>query len=331
MADPLVSIVIATRERPALLQRAIESILKQSLREIEILVVDDGSTQPTLDAYPSAGGQADPRVAYHLAAEAPRLIRGVCAARNYGLSLARAPYIVFFDDDDEMSVADHLEVAVKHHGTYPRCLYFGDMRMMSDGKVKVPARIRPFDASIVKREESSDPPVYVAGIKEFGQVLAHRFPHLNACLLDTALAREAGGFTEPLFLGEDINFVFRYADVCSGVVYRRECVVDFDVTPRPRAFEALEPLQRDLVCSIGLSLSRVHLKDPHLIRTSAGVEACMLASVAAGLNSRGQTNAARYLARQSLALKPTRNGLSQFLGSFSKPRGSAPQSNPDSV
>ncbi len=318
MSQPLVSIVIATRERPELLQRAIESILGQTLREIEILVVDDGSAQATLDAYRRAGERADPRVAYHLASEAPQLVRGVCAARNYGLSLASAPYVVFFDDDDEMSMANHLETAVKFHRQYPNCLYYGDLRMLSEGTVTLEARIRPFDSPIVQRQVCEDPPVYSPSIKEFSKVFAHRYPHLNASVLDSALARKIGGFAETLIFCEDLNFFLRYADTCTTYIYRREIVVDFDVTPRPRMFNAPHPVHRDLMTSMALSQARANIRNPHLLRASRVIEAFMFAAAASKLNAEGNSLAARYLARQSLALKASRSGFRQYIRSFLK-------------
>ena len=316
MSEPLVSVVIATRERPALLERAIQSILRQSLQEIEILVVDDGSTPSTLAAYRQAAETADSRVAYHLAAEAPSPVRGISEARNFGLSLARAPYVVFFDDDDEMSSADHLDLAVSFHRQYPRVLYFGDIQSLNEGRVIETGRIRLVDGPITHSRLSSDPPVYMATVEQFSVTITRRYPHFDAALLDTALAKELGGFTRQLFLAEDVNFFLRYADKCSGVIYRREAVVDFDVTPRPRAFNVLPAFERDLMASVSLSQARFHLRNPHLFRAAVAIEAYMLASAAGTLQEAGNRLAARCLARQSLALRLTRNGLLQFAKSF---------------
>ena len=315
MSHPLVSVVIATRERPDLLNRAIESILRQTLREMEVVVVDDGSCETTHEAYRRSQTWADPRVAYHFAAEAPKLVRGVCAARNYGLSLAQAPYVVFFDDDDEMPVENHLETAVQFHKRFPRCLYFGDLRMQNDGKVTEEARIRPFDAPIIRRQVQADPPIYNATIEEFSQVFARRYTHLDATVLDAELTREIGGFAESLIFCEDLNFFLRYADAATTVVYRREPVVDFDVTPRPRMFTAPPPVHRALMISMALSKARASIRNPHLHRAASAIEAFVLAGASGRLNSEGNVMAARYLARQSLALRATRNGLRQFIAS----------------
>jgi len=74
-----------------MLQRAVSSVCRQSLRDFELIVVDDGSTEPCGDL------PRDPRI---------RIIRncsslGVAQARNLGIEAARGKYISFLDDDDE--------------------------------------------------------------------------------------------------------------------------------------------------------------------------------------------------------------------------------------
>lgn len=85
-----VTVVVPTRDRPALLRDAVDSALAQTA-ETRVLVVDDGSATPV--ELP-----ADPRleVVRHLRP------RGVSAARNLGISLATTPYIAFLDDDDRL-------------------------------------------------------------------------------------------------------------------------------------------------------------------------------------------------------------------------------------
>lgn len=89
---PLVSVIIPTRNRAHLLQRTLKSVLKQSTENLEVIVVDDGSTDST-GAFAVA---ADPRVSV-LRNPKPT---GVSAARNRGIAAARGEWIAFCDDDD---------------------------------------------------------------------------------------------------------------------------------------------------------------------------------------------------------------------------------------
>ena len=93
-AVPVVSVVIPAYDRAATIRPAVESVLRQTLADIEVIVVDDGSADGTADA---ARRIPDPRVRVVALGEN----RGVSAARNEGVRAARAPWIAFQDSDDE--------------------------------------------------------------------------------------------------------------------------------------------------------------------------------------------------------------------------------------
>lgn len=89
----MVSIVIPTYNRERVLLRAIESVLKQTYTDLEVIVADDCSQDGTQHLVESI---ADPRVRYcRLEKNA-----GACAARNMGISLAKGEFIAFQDSDD---------------------------------------------------------------------------------------------------------------------------------------------------------------------------------------------------------------------------------------
>ena len=93
---PKVSIVIPAYNCAATLERAVRSALNQTLSDVEVIVVDDGSRDPT------------PALARKLAAREPRvrLLQrdngGPAAARNTGIRDARADWIVILDSDDTL-------------------------------------------------------------------------------------------------------------------------------------------------------------------------------------------------------------------------------------
>lgn len=90
-----VSVIIPTRNRPALLQLAVASVLRQTRPVDQIIVIDDGSDSTE---WSRAGALCSPLV------EVVRRSRcgGVAAARNQGLARARGDYLIFLDDDDEI-------------------------------------------------------------------------------------------------------------------------------------------------------------------------------------------------------------------------------------
>ncbi|MFH1666478.1 MAG: glycosyltransferase [Elusimicrobiota bacterium] len=90
---PLVSIIIPTHNRGHLITESIESVLSQTYRNFELLIVDDGSTDGTKE---SVSAINDPRLKYVRVEER----KGPASSRNTGLRLARGKYIAFQDDDD---------------------------------------------------------------------------------------------------------------------------------------------------------------------------------------------------------------------------------------
>ncbi len=91
---PSISVVIPVFNRAENIGQAISSLLAQDFEDFEILVVDDGSTDTTVDKVQSL---ADPRI--RLSVQPYNM--GGNAARNRGIREARAPVICFLDSDDE--------------------------------------------------------------------------------------------------------------------------------------------------------------------------------------------------------------------------------------
>jgi glycosyltransferase involved in cell wall biosynthesis len=90
----LVTVVIPTRNRAAVLPRAIRSVLGQSHGQLEIIVIDDASDDDTRQVVESF---ADPRIRY-IRCDTPR---NAAAARNTGLDAATGSVVAFLDSDDE--------------------------------------------------------------------------------------------------------------------------------------------------------------------------------------------------------------------------------------
>jgi glycosyltransferase involved in cell wall biosynthesis len=108
---PLVSVVIPTYNSGQFIEPAIESALGQTLADIEVLVIDDGSTDGTVARLKRFD---DPRLRIY---EQPH--RGAPSALNAGVNLARAPYIGFLDHDDVWApekLARHIEYFEKNAG-----------------------------------------------------------------------------------------------------------------------------------------------------------------------------------------------------------------------
>ena len=112
----LVSAIVPTFRRPHLLERSLGSVLRQTYRPLELVVVDDGSgdnTTQVLDAFAAKAASAG--VEYrHLSQENG----GPGAARNRAIEHAQGELLAFLDDDDRW-YPQKLETQISMMGTYP--------------------------------------------------------------------------------------------------------------------------------------------------------------------------------------------------------------------
>lgn len=97
--NPLVSVIVPVYNRENLIERCLESIVNQTYGNIEIIVVDNNSSDNTCDRVTAWIERNNHRVKTELLSESKR---GACAARNRGLQEARGEYVIFFDSDDAM-------------------------------------------------------------------------------------------------------------------------------------------------------------------------------------------------------------------------------------
>lgn len=177
---PLFSVVIPTYNRKDLVIRAIHSTLNQTLREFEVIIVDDGSTDGTCDAVRRL---SDPRVRY---VAVPH--RGPSSARNVGAAVAHGRYLTFLDSDD-LAAPTWLEtLAAGFDDPTIEVVRCGWITIGRDGMVKevgFPAPVRnPMNTDVWR---------FLAGT--------------YAVRLD--VFRELGGFNESLRFGEHTELAIR--------------------------------------------------------------------------------------------------------------------------
>ncbi|HEX8762523.1 MAG TPA: glycosyltransferase [Candidatus Saccharimonadales bacterium] len=93
MSQPLISVIIPCYNYAAYMAETIESVLQQTYSNIEIIIIDDGSTDHTAEVAASYAG----RVHYYFQPN-----RGLSAARNAGFEKAAGDYVVHIDADDKL-------------------------------------------------------------------------------------------------------------------------------------------------------------------------------------------------------------------------------------
>jgi len=97
MLDKLVSIIIPTYNRGSLIAESLDSILNQSYQNWECIIIDDGSSDNTFDVV-NPYVIKDKRI--KILNRPDFKPKGANACRNYGLSLSKGDFVLWFDSDD---------------------------------------------------------------------------------------------------------------------------------------------------------------------------------------------------------------------------------------
>lgn len=105
-AKPFFSVIIATYNRALLIERALESLVIQTESDWEALIIDDGSTDNTINRI-NRFIKSNGKVRYYYYTH-----KGMVSAKNSGIRLARGEFITFLDSDDEYDPL-HLEIKRK--------------------------------------------------------------------------------------------------------------------------------------------------------------------------------------------------------------------------
>ena len=185
---PSVSVVIATYNRADLLPETIESVLTQTFRDFELIVVDDGSTDNTQEVLKSYGDRL-------------RFLRqenrGPSAARNFGVSHARASWISIQDSDD-ICAPDHLETLYRCVEKKPDVgMVFANGAYIDD----------PGGKTIIPQEKSKR--LAEKGV-ELPDLFSTSIVRLQAALLSKEALLAVGGLDENLRIAMDLDLAFRF-------------------------------------------------------------------------------------------------------------------------
>lgn len=186
VAIPLISVIVPAFNAAAFLPDALNSLLRQTHRNLEVIVVNDGSTDDTA-ALLAAWCARDPRVrAVH------QQNRGLPAARNAGLSVARGDYIAFLDADDVVH-----PIKLEHQLAYLTAHPDADLVYSDYGTAD--AALQPLTEEVIGIKRLPLREVYT---------YTNVFPVMSP-LLRRTLVERVGGFDEQLRACEDWDYWVR--------------------------------------------------------------------------------------------------------------------------
>jgi glycosyltransferase involved in cell wall biosynthesis len=129
MGTPLFSIIVPTLNAMATLGTCLDSIARQTCSDFELILVDGGSMDATLDIANSFAPNLGARLVIHCGAD-----QGVYDAMNRGVNLAAGTWLLFLGSDDTLYEADTLARVAAFIGEHePSDLVYGDVIMRSTG------------------------------------------------------------------------------------------------------------------------------------------------------------------------------------------------------
>lgn len=183
----MISVVIPLYNKEATICRTIQSVLCQKVDDIEIVIVDDGSTDKSADKVSEI---KDSRI---------RCVRqdnmGVSSARNRGINEAKGEWIAFLDADDEWN-RDYLSTISHMMDKYPECKVLASsyLEKGATGKSK----------EIVLNNVSNHDNDFL--MTNYFQVAATSDPpiHTSSIVVKNEAIKSIGGFPEGVHQGEDL-------------------------------------------------------------------------------------------------------------------------------
>jgi len=204
-ARPSVSVIIPTYNRAQIVLRAVRSVLDQTFENLEVIVVDDGSTDSTRNALNSL---SDMRIRYLCQPHS-----GPAAARNIGFSASYGKYIHFLDSDDYFlpeNIEKKIVLLEENHKlgwVYSDCYY-------------TYAKSRN---TILKRLYKK----LLNKTNVFDLLLMHYFVNTDTVMMRRECFEQVGGFDENLESFEDMEFFFRLARLYEArLIYAPLVVID---------------------------------------------------------------------------------------------------------
>jgi glycosyltransferase involved in cell wall biosynthesis len=196
---PTVSVVIPTYNRSAILPAAIESVLRQTYTDYELIVIDDGSTDDTRDRLKPYMG----RIRYFYQDN-----RGASAAQNKGIELAIGKWVSILASDDvwlptklERQFETLATLGSEFGACFTNCNYSGNpdmsLTVFEEGRLKTNSAFGPL----------CNPTKYV--VAPPGSATFLPCLYVQSLVVLRSLLNEVGGFDEALGFSEDRDLLFR--------------------------------------------------------------------------------------------------------------------------
>lgn len=199
---PLISVIIPIYNTERLLPKCIESVLAQTLSDIEIILIDDGSTDESgkiCDSYACK----DKRI--HVT-HIPN--HGVSHARNKGIELSQGKYIHFMDSDDRMEsemLSELYRLILRYHANMSTCGY-----LIEDENENIIYQIKEEQTYVLNNQNAISSLFHDSYYRYKGNLWDKLY---DKKIID----KHQLAFNENIYYNEDRLFIFQYMMHCTSI------------------------------------------------------------------------------------------------------------------
>ena len=199
VSQPLVSVLMPLYNKAEFVAESIESVLNQTYSNIELIIVDDGSTD---DSHSIALKYADNKRIFVFQQEN----KGSSSARNWAFELCKGDYIQYLDADDLL----HLDKIAEQMN-----------RIALDETILMTSRWQHFKSNVFEKHLNENPKLkydFDDMTSFLLEITKHGFP-IHAWLIPRKLIEKAGKWDEKIFIFEDRDFFMRLVLSAQSVKY----------------------------------------------------------------------------------------------------------------
>lgn len=189
MSNPLVSVIIPAYNAAGYIAKSLESVLAQSYRNFELLIINDGSTDKTEEI---VLGYKDPRIRYYRQEN-----RGLAATHNLGIQQSHGEFVIKLDADDMMT-PDFITMHIQEFDKHPEAdlVYCDDCLIDVDGR----------QIKVIEYPEYTDRKTLIRDLFRSGYTIVP----FRTCIRKNVFDK-IGLFDESLIVGEDYDMMRRFA------------------------------------------------------------------------------------------------------------------------
>lgn len=305
---PVFSVILATRNRPSLFKRALDSVLGQTCGSIEVIVVNDGSDQHYLADYDTImAGVTRPKHIHQLMARPNG--HGQSYSVNVGAAPARGDYLCFLDDDDLWTDNDYLlraQRAIAELKNEPDLIFSCQQAFSKERREDGPIWLEGLAARLAATQQADKSGFYRVGVDEL--LRSGGFCHMNTLIVRRKLFDEIRGMDEGIRWECDHDLFLRLIDRAKMMLLSPSFVARHNI-PDPAGASSmttsLSGIERRLYQLRVFDKAALFAKRREIREHGRRYKVYTLKRIAELLSALGEFKDAAFYAREALGAAPT--------------------------